>query len=444
MGAENSTDRKAFVSVANRNWSDLVRHVNRSVLGNAAPAASADVDRIRVRVRAGSVHVMFGHLVHWLMVRSQTWRVPGSQFATVALVVLVSLVLRSGTDARSPGMTTVTGEKPIARVAPLHDCMLVFRFGNDLQYSPPLGSSEARSVNAAGQVVGWVMNEDRTVNAALWDRDGTMKSLGTLGGRNSCALDINSAGTVVGWADTASGEAHAFAWSDGVMNDLGAKRTDLTVAYAINDPGDIVGMSWPIAAGPGSSMGRAVEWTNRTALDLGKCLDVQCSAGLDINNAGLVVGWTVDEDYTPHAYLWDGADRLDLGARLPGASEARGINVHGDVVGWAETAGGERHATMWSGGVMMDLGLPGWRSVANDIADNGAIAGAEASTVYDLQPVVWAEGEKFELGSLGGHFGEAYATNVEGDVVGWSETRTGIPHAFVWRDGHLVDLTPES
>lgn len=366
------------------------------------------------------------------------------QVVTGLLAVLMSLSLGSSVVARSPRPNAAMEVKPIERVAPWHDCMLVFRFGNDPRYSPPFGSSEARGVNDAGQVVGWTMNADRTIGAVLWNRDGTTTSLGTLGGRNSCAMDINAAGTVVGWAQTASGEAHGFVWTNGVMRDLGAKRTDLTVAYAINDHGNIVGMSWPIMAGPGSAMGRAVAWTDGTALDLGNCLGAQCSAGLDINNAGQTVGWTVDKDYTPHAYVWDGADRLDLGAGLPGASEARGINAHGDVVGWAETDRGDRSAATWSRDVLMDLGSPGWRSVANDIADDGAIAGAEASAAYELQPVVWADGEKIELGSLGGHFGEAYATNGEGDVVGWSETAAGTPHAFLWRDGLLIDLTPGS
>src|SRR5687767_10631895 len=45
--------------------------------------------------------------------------------------------------------------------------------------------------------------------------------LGTLGGNDSYATGINNAGQVTGNAKTATGETHAFLYSDGVMNDLG-------------------------------------------------------------------------------------------------------------------------------------------------------------------------------------------------------------------------------
>ena len=90
------------------------------------------------------------------------------------------------------------------------------------------------------------------------------------------------------------------------MTGLSADRADLTVAYAISDVGDIARMSWPLAAGPGSPMGRAVAWEAGTMVDLGTCLDVPCSAGLDINTFGEIIGWSVDEEIKRHAYIWDG------------------------------------------------------------------------------------------------------------------------------------------
>src|SRR5438270_891169 len=44
--------------------------------------------------------------------------------------------------------------------------------------------------------------------------------LGTLGGRHSVAYAINDAGQVVGGADTSDGRRQAFLWQDGTMTGL--------------------------------------------------------------------------------------------------------------------------------------------------------------------------------------------------------------------------------
>ena len=370
--------------------------------------------------------------------RPAAWMLPAYVLVALAFLPfgLVQTVFAQDVEVQpAPVM-----REPTPPGAPLHDCMLVFRFGNDPGITPPAGSSEARDINDFGQIAGWAMQPDRSVQAIRWDADGIPTALGTLGGKNSCALGINVWGAVVGWAETVAGEAHAFVWQDGVMTDLGAGRTDLTVAYAINDDGTIAGMSWPMAAVPGSPMGRAVVWEDGQVVDLGACLAVPCSAGLDINNAGQVVGWSVGEELAQHAYVWDGIARTDLGAALPGASQARGINVSGAVVGWYDDEAKLRHAALWNDGAMTDIGTTGRRSVANAIADTGVIAGAEADEADILRPVQWTRTDRVVLGTLGGDFGEAYAVNIFGETVGWSQTADGVPRAFLWRDGAITAL----
>src|SRR5512133_842170 len=55
----------------------------------------------------------------------------------------------------------------------------------------------------------------------LVGRELTATDLGTLGGRSSAATAINEVGEVVGMSDTASGKQHAFLWQNGRMRDLG-------------------------------------------------------------------------------------------------------------------------------------------------------------------------------------------------------------------------------
>ena len=45
-----------------------------------------------------------------------------------------------------------------------------------------------------------------------------------------------------------------------------------------------------------------------------------------------------------------------------------------------------------------------------------------------------------DLGTLGGKSSQALASNDRGQVVGWSETRSGGRHAFLWQNGRTTDL----
>ena len=45
-----------------------------------------------------------------------------------------------------------------------------------------------------------------------------------------------------------------------------------------------------------------------------------------------------------------------------------------------------------------------------------------------------------DLGTLGGSWSSAEAINSGGEVVGWSEMRTGEVRAFRWRNGKMEDL----
>lgn len=69
--------------------------------------------------------------------------------------------------------------------------------------------------------------------------------LGTLGGRDSVALDVNTSGVIVGWSDTKKQGQQAFIFKDGRMlnlnslTDVGTRKLDH--ALGISDDGDIVG-----------------------------------------------------------------------------------------------------------------------------------------------------------------------------------------------------------
>ena len=71
-----------------------------------------------------------------------------------------------------------------------------------------------------------------------------MTDLGTLGGDYSIAYGINDMGQVVGESTTDNGQTHAFITGpDGVgMTDLGTLGGDYSLAFGINDAGQVVGV----------------------------------------------------------------------------------------------------------------------------------------------------------------------------------------------------------
>lgn len=113
----------------------------------------------------------------------------------------------------------------------------------------PLGGftedySEARGINDSGNITG-KLSGTRGWEAFLW-LNGYVVELGGLGGGMSEAYALNNHNQVVGRSPDRRSPMAAFLWHGGVMHNLNAlippdPRWQLTIAYDINDAGDIVG-----------------------------------------------------------------------------------------------------------------------------------------------------------------------------------------------------------
>ena len=236
----------------------------------------------------------------------------------------------------------------------------------------------------------------RTTQAAVALPQYVVVDLGTLGGSMSFAQAINNYGQIVGGSSLPGDPVdalgnpivHAFLYSNGLLTDLGTLGGDSSYANAINDAGQVAGVSFlpgnPMTYGDFTRHGFLYSGGAKT--DLGTLGGPFGSAALGINDAG----WIAGESSLPgppdaeslHAFVYQGS-MVDLGT-LPGDtySSAAHINAAGQVVGWSVPADFNTYrGFLWSNGVMQDLNalIPansGWQiSFASGINDFGQIVG---------------------------------------------------------------------
>lgn len=296
------------------------------------------------------------------------------------------------------------------------------------------------TVHDLGLGVAYAVNSTRTVVGSApvgvnsqgfkWSNGG-IQILGTLpGGTMSIAYDVNNFGVIAGSSDGGSFSVlHAFRFS-GPMTDVGTLY-GTTYGNAINDSGVIVGESQTGLLGYPS---HAFAWSGGVMSDLGTLGGVN-SAAAGINSRGDIVGWS---DVTPsgtHAFIYTSGVMHDIGS-LGGSSYAEDVNDSGVVVGWANI-GNYYHAFRYAGGTMNDIGtLGGTYSLANAVNSGGDIVGNADTAGGATHAFLYHNGVMSDLfpylstiGLTG--FSEALDINDNGDIVGEGVDATGHQHAFL-------------
>jgi probable HAF family extracellular repeat protein len=206
--------------------------------------------------------------------------------------------------------------------------------GGSLNLLSAVGPGVAYGINDAGQVVG----TSTTYQAFLYS-NGQVTGLGALAGPNrSEARGINASGQVAGWLTASDGAMHAFLYSGGKMQDLGTlPGGGWSQGYAINASGQVVGV-----AGAPDAVSHAFLYSGGKMIDLG-ALAGPASQANGINDAGQVVGWSTRY----RAFLYADGKMIDLNNLLPAGSgwtllAAQAINNNGQIVGYGTNAAGSR------------------------------------------------------------------------------------------------------
>ena len=133
-----------------------------------------------------------------------------------------------------------------------------------------------------------------------------MTDLGTLGGVQSIAYAINNAGQIVGYASPPNSSVHAFLYSSGMMIDLGV-FFDSSVGEAINNSGVVVGTA-DVLNGNGNTDSHAFIYSGGKLQDLNNLIPSGSgwvlTEATGINDKGQIVcnGYNVTTGYN-HAFL---------------------------------------------------------------------------------------------------------------------------------------------
>ncbi len=341
------------------------------------------------------------------------------------------------------------------------DCYILhaFKWNNgvltDLGTLPGGYSSTAYWVNEEGLITG--ESENGFIDpisglpeqvAVLWEKDGQIIDLGTLGGSFSYPNAMNDRGAVVGIAQNTvpdpysylgGTETHGFVWRNGFMEDLGTLGGPDSWGAAINESGQVVGWAFTNST-PNPVTGIPTQdpflWQDGRMHDLGALggtLGYVGSAadpgnGGAINSGGQVVGTSnLAGDLTHHPFLWNQGSLTDLGTLGGNNGEAYRINDAGEIVGRADVPGHKHyhHGFLWKNGVMTDLGVPhGWPcSTAIDINATGQIIlNTGICGVGGGPGSLWQDGVLYDLNKLippdsGFFIGDVNFINDNGEIA---------------------------
>jgi len=242
---------------------------------------------------------------------------------------------------------------------------------------PTLGGNNgvAWAISNRGEVAGFAENSTLDPGCpapqvlhfepVVWEK-GLIQELPTYGGDpDGIAQEINDNGEVVGGSGTCATfnsnflynlvPVHALLWENGKAIDLGnlggqTGQAGGNIAYGINNQGQVVGNSDL----PGDTTFHAFLWNKKTVMqDLGTLSGDVASVSISINDAGSVIGASIDASGNPRAFLWENGVMTDLNTLIAGDSPLYlltgcSINSRGEITGLGMTSTGEIHTYLAS------------------------------------------------------------------------------------------------
>jgi uncharacterized membrane protein len=281
-----------------------------------------------------------------------------------------------------------------------------------------LGYADMHAVNGRGDIIGSSTSEHGG-RAVIWPYDTrTPITLPADGGRVAA---VNEHGDVVGTA-----HADGFLWHDGTQTLLDQQGGAEVLPTDVNDSRTVAGN----LLFPDSAQTRAFTWRAGVFTEL-PTPPGRSSVAYAINNRGQVLG-AVTGDGDPHPVLWHRGTMQTLPATL----QVVGLNDHGQVLGNSHpSANGTQQPYLWHRGRLQALLAGTGRTSATATALNNAgdVAGTSGG-----RPFLWHDGRLTEIDVSTATVAAGFLnerSDVATTIVRPSDSR---PVAYRWRAGRAT------
>lgn len=228
--------------------------------------------------------------------------------------------------------------------------------------------------------------------------------------------------------------------------DLGTLGGTESFAYAINDRGEIVGSSR--LSGNTSTHGFLFGRGTLTDLSPLNSGQVQTVGPTDINNHGRIASGLMQEGIYSAAIYDSRTGQITSLGSLGGVAfgsfngTATSINDFGDVVGYSYLDDQNRHAFLYQDGLLRDLGSLGGYSAALSINNDGDVAGFSSESVTGwAHAFIYRDGVMIEINPFGDSHNEsiARALNNKGELVGYG-INGQYTNGFIYADGAITTI----
>lgn len=300
-----------------------------------------------------------------------------------------------------------------------------------------------KTINARGQVA-FNEVESSGVNRARFYDGKHVRDIGTLGGPGTVAWAVNDLGQVTGQSDVNADRSisHAFRWSQATgIVDLSRSGQGFSVGFDINNKGQVAGDA---VFNPANRVIHGFFWTPQAGMqDIGALGPNRRSEVSALNDAGTVSGSAETASSTGFDFIairWTRAEGI-RGIGAPVGSSGFDINAAGHIVGQSPFPEDNARAYLWTQHRgLLDLGSgSNPHSTATALNDHDVVIGRTFSNEFGpFTSFVWtrAMGLLEFKSQTEGFINSANAVNNRGQVVGSIDG-----YAFMWtRAEGLVDL----
>jgi len=266
----------------------------------------------------------------------------------------------------------------------------------DLPIPSGVTMCDVSSVNDLGVVAGSYHVSPGVSSAVLWDTaSGTFIDIGALisGSSSSSANDVNTMGHATGTFYDSSGCRHAFFWDGTTGLSLGGGSGLNMNGWFINDNDMVCGI------GPVSMHAFFWDGMSSAVTDIPQMHTSYAITPYDMNEGGVIVGYSNFGYNIRHAFCWSNGVTVDLDPFAGGAERtwACAINEFGEILGGNWTAPGHApaQACIWEplsvGYSFSMIGvLPGFTS-SDPVAinDNGQVVGYSYGGSMPAHAFMW-------------------------------------------------------